>query len=105
MGPSGLWPEAAPPYVVTEIRPLPAPFSGSGLFSSGTNRSDDLFVYIKTKLSGLSAGTRYRVAVEVQFLTDASAGCFGVGGSPGESVWIVAAVATAEPLTVFNGTD
>ena len=28
-----------------------------------------------------------------------------MGGAPGESVWIVAAVSTAEPVTVFNGSD
>ena len=98
-------PQTAPLDVITEIRPLPAPSTGSGFFSSGTNRSDDLFIYIKTKISGLSAGTRDRVAAEIQFLTDAPSGCVGVGGAPGESVWIVAAVSTAEPVTVFNGSD
>lgn len=38
-------------------------------------------------------------------MTDAPSGCVGVGGAPGESVWLIAAVSAAEPLTIFNGSD
>ena len=68
----------------------------------GRHRSDDLLIYVKTKISGLVAGTTYRASVTVEFLTDVSSGCVGVGGSPGDSVWIITAVSTAEPLTTFN---
>lgn len=94
--------DTAPPDVVNDIRGLPAPFTGLGFYSAGTNRSDDLLIYVKTKISGLVAGTTYRASVTVEFLTDVSSGCVGVGGSPGESVWIITAVSTAEPLTIFN---
>lgn len=95
----------APPDVISDIRSLPAPFSGIGFYSAGTNRSDDLLIYVKTKLSGLVAGTTYQVGATVEFLTDAPSGCVGVGGAPGESVWLIAAVSAAEPLTIFNGSD
>lgn len=98
-------PSTAPSDVVSEIRSLPAPFGGSGYYSAGTNRSDDLFIYVKTKISGLAAGTNYRLSATIEFLTDVPSGCIGVGGAPGESVWIVVANSTNEPQTVFNGSD
>jgi hypothetical protein len=98
-------PDTAPTDVISETRFLPAPFSGSGLYSAGTNRSDDLFVYVKTRVDGLAPGTAYRVSARIEFLTDVPQGCIGVGGAPGESVWIVFATAATEPLTVFDGTD
>jgi hypothetical protein len=98
-------PATAPTDVITEIRSLPAPLAGWGFYLAGTNRSDDLFIYAKTQLSGLVASTTYRLSAQVEFATDVPAGCVGVGGAPGESVWIVAAASTSEPLTVFNGQD
>ena len=93
----------APTDVVAETRALPAPFTGSGFFQSGTNRSDDLFLYIKTPVTGLVAGTTYRVRATIDFLTDVPSGCVGVGGAPGESVWVVLAASSSEPLTVPVG--
>jgi hypothetical protein len=58
------------------------------LFISGVNRSDDLFMYWKGQIVGLSPGTSYRASIEVEFATNVPSGCVGVGGSPGESVWI-----------------
>jgi hypothetical protein len=96
-------PDTAPSDVITEIRSLPAPLSGAGFYFSGTNRSDDLFIYGKTKISGLANSTKYRIVVRVDFATDVPSGCIGVGGAPGESVWVVAAASPSEPLTVFDG--
>jgi len=98
-------PQTAPTGVVFEVRPLPAGFSGSGFYVAGRNLSDDLFLYVKTKISGLAASTTYGVSVRVEFLSAAASGCVGVGGAPGESVWVVFAASAVEPLTVFNGTD
>jgi hypothetical protein len=60
---------------------------------------------VKTKLTGLVPGATYRLRSTVEFLTDVPNGCVGTGGSPGESVWIVIAAATIEPMTVFDGAD
>jgi hypothetical protein len=95
--------DTAPTDVVNDLRSLPAPFAGLGFYSAGTNRSDDLLIYVKTRLSGLVASTTYRVSATVEFLTDVPSGCLGVGGAPGESVWIITAVSTGEPLTIFTG--
>jgi len=98
-------PQTAPTGVVFEIRALPAGFAGSGFYVAGRNNSDDLFLYVKTRISGLAASTTYSVSARVEFLSSAASGCVGVGGSPGESVWVVFAASAAEPLTVFNGTE
>ena len=97
--------DTAPLDARIEARPLPAPFTGVGLYMGGTNRSDDLFVYARTAVSDLVPGQPYRVAIDVEFLTDAPRDCVGVGGAPGESVWLVAGAAAHEPVTRFDGTD
>ena len=95
----------APTDVIAEARTLPTPFTGTGYFQSGTNHSDDLFLYIKTPISGLVPGVTYAVSAKLEFLTDVPSGCVGVGGSPGESVWLVLAASTAEPQTLMSGGD
>ncbi len=95
----------APNDVVSESRALPAPFLGYGHYSAATNRSDDLLLYIKTRIGALVPGASYRVGAVVEFLTDVPSGCVGVGGAPGESVWIVVAASANEPLTVVDGSE
>ena len=91
--------------LTSDHRPLPAPFeSRSGLYLSGVNRSDDLFMFFKGELGGLVPGAHYDVSVSVEIATDVPAGCFGVGGPPGESVWIKAGVTEIEPVPVLEGT-
>ena len=91
--------------LASDHRSLPAPFdSRSGLYLSGVNRSDDLFMFFKGELGGLVPGARYDVSVSVEIATDVPAGCFGVGGPPGESVWIKAGVSEVEPVPVLDGT-
>ena len=85
-------------------RVLPSPLeAGSGLYIAGVNRSDDLFGFFKGSVDGLTPGARYAATVEVQIATSVPAGCVGVGGAPGESVWIKAGATAAEPLPVMEG--
>ncbi|MFC0047290.1 hypothetical protein [Rheinheimera tilapiae] len=81
------------------LRDLPAGFQGTGFMLSGHNRSADLFMFLKRKISGLSPSSRYRVELKVTFLSPASKDCVGVGigGSPGESVWLKFGYADKEP--------
>ena len=96
--------DAAIYELTSDYRTLPSPLeSQSGLFLSGVNRSDDLFMFFKGPISGLQPGALYTVGVSVEFATNTPAGCFGVGGSPGESVWIKAGVSALEPLPVRDG--
>ena len=84
-------------------RALPPPLeSRSGLFISGVNRSDDLFMFFKGAIVGLTPGASYAVEVSVEIATSTPSGCVGVGGAPGESVWIKAGVTAEEPVGVVD---
>ncbi|MEZ4528454.1 MAG: hypothetical protein R2941_21280 [Desulfobacterales bacterium] len=67
-----------------------------GLYVSGLNHSDDLFMYIKKRLEGLSPNTRYHIIFKVKFGTNAPVGCMGVGGAP-DSVYMKAGAIGIEP--------
>jgi hypothetical protein len=71
-----------------------------GLFLSGNNHSDDLFMFIKTQITGLAANTTYAVTASVNMATNIPPGKFGVGGSPGEAVTLKFGASTEEPIKV-----
>lgn len=98
-------PAHAPIYELTSgHRRLPPPLaSKAGLFLSGVNRSDDLFMFFKGPIGGLRPGALYSVTVSLEIATDTPAGCVGVGGAPGESVWIKAGVTAVEPRPILKG--
>ena len=90
--------------LVSDHRRLPSPLDDrSGLYLSGSNRSDDLFMYYKGQVGGLTPGERYSATVFAEIATDVPSGCAGVGGAPGESVWVKAAVTDTEPMSVQRG--
>jgi len=94
--------DTAPLDVVWEPRALPAPLTGQAYYTGGTNRSDDLFIYNKKKFSGYAPSTSYLLNFEIEIASNQSSGCVGVGGAPGESVYVVAGAAPTEPRTVVN---
>jgi len=80
--------------------PLPegvGPAGGYGLHIAGTNHSDDLFMFWKTQVEGLDPHTDYQVRFQVEFASRSPAGCVGVGGAPGESVWVKGGATLVEP--------
>lgn len=66
---------------------------------SGINGSDDLFMYIKRKFSGLQKNTTYEILFNVRLASNAPTGEAGVGGAPGESVYVKVGASTEEPVT------
>lgn len=79
------------------LRDLPAGFIGKGFYLAGMNRSDDLFMFISRQITGLEPSSRYQLSVAVQLLTNAGAGCVGIGGAPGEAVYLKFGYAEQQP--------
>lgn len=79
------------------IKKLPQNAQKSGFLLSGMNRSDDLFMFLKRQFSGLEPSTKYYARVRVSFVTNAGVGCMGIGGSPGEGVYLKFGYGDKEP--------
>ena len=90
--------------LISAYRALPHPFeSRSALFIGGDNHSDDLFMFFKGQVGGLVPRARYAVSVGVEIATDVPAGCVGIGGAPGESVYVKAGASDVEPVPALEG--
>jgi hypothetical protein len=85
-------------------RSLPAGLIGSGLYIQGNNHSDDLFMYWTCEVGGLSPATPYRATATIDLATNIGVGTAGIGGSPGESVFVKASTSTTEPTTSADAT-
>jgi hypothetical protein len=84
------------------IRPLPSELGieGTGYYLEGMNHSDDLFMFLKRRLGtddGVVPGQEYRIKFTIVFASNAPSGAAGIGGSPGESVFLKAGASTVEP--------
>ncbi|NDI34052.1 PEP-CTERM sorting domain-containing protein [Chengkuizengella sediminis] len=88
-----------------ESLPIEIDPEGNGLFLSGVNRSDDLFMFIKKKVDtsyGLKPNTNYLVNFDIEIATNAPQGAFGIGGAPGESNYVKAGATTEEPAIIIQ---
>ena len=79
-------------------RRLPDGLEGNGLYIQGHNRSDDLFMFFKKQVGGLKADAEYTAVLSLDLATNVQEGLVGIGGSPGESVYVKAGAAAVEPL-------
>jgi hypothetical protein len=79
---------------------LPGDLNGYGYRLQGNNHSDDLFMFIKTRVDGLTPGEIYDVAFTIDLATAVPEGLMGIGGSPGESVYLKAGITAGEPAIV-----
>ena len=82
-----------------------APSAGRllGLGLSGHNRSDDLFMYVKRQITGLAPNAAYEIDLRFTLYTNAGQGCVGIGGAPGEAVYVKAGAVPFEPDAVEDG--
>ena len=91
------------PLSATQVRP-PGIDEGEGFFHlAASNRSDDLFQYMFRSIGpiqGLEADREYRVSFEVAFASNAPSGCAGIGGAPGESVWMKVGATDEQPVPI-----
>ena len=81
-------------------RTLPDGLEGGGIYVRGHNRSDDLFMFLKRRVGGLRPKAAYGVSVSLDLATNVPPGLAGIGGAPGESVYVKAGASTVEPDTV-----
>ena len=59
-------------------------------------------MFMKTKVSDLSPNTDYTLVFEVELASNAPKGAVGIGGAPGESVFLKAGAAAMEPKKVIE---
>jgi len=83
---------------------LPDGLDGAGIYVQGHNRSDDLFMYLKRRVDGLTPAASYTVSATIDLATNAALGLVGIGGAPGESVFVKAGASTAEPEAAPDST-
>jgi hypothetical protein len=84
---------------------LPSGLEGQALFLSGNNASSDLFMYVQKHITGLRPESTYRVQFSVELASSTPAGMVGIGGSPGESVYVKAGAVDFEPDLVKDSSD
>lgn len=67
---------------------------------SGNNHSDDLFMFLKKKIIGLKPNTLYKIIFTVEIASQYPENSFGIGGSPGASVYVKVGAINIEPAAV-----
>lgn len=95
-------PQTADMMLEAGTRSLPSELgiNGTAYYLQGMNHSADLFMFLKRRLGtddGLVPGQEYRVVFTIVFASDAPSGAVGIGGSPGEAVYVKAGASAVEP--------
>lgn len=80
--------------------PKPLDESKKALMISGHNRSDDMFMFVRRKITGLRPNTTYRLKFDVELASQYADNSVGIGGSPGSSVYLKAGATASEPKKV-----
>jgi len=81
----------------SDFKQMPEGLDGNGIYNQGHNRSDDLFMYLTKEVTGLKPNTSYEVTIAIDLATNVPGGMMGIGGSPGDSVYVKAGASTNEP--------
>lgn len=85
---------------------LPLPLADlAGLRLTGHNRSDDLAMLVTAPLRGLLPDTMYRVELEAELASNVPHGCAGIGGSPGDSVYVKLGASGEQPVAEVDPVD
>jgi len=79
---------------------LPSGLEGNAIYLTGHNRSDDLFMFLKKQIEGLKPNTTYQVFFSIDLASNTPEGMMGIGGSPGESVYVKAGAVNYEPEVI-----
>ena len=82
--------------------PVPLDVTRKAILLTGTNYSDDLFMYITQGVTGLVPNAEYSVRFRVTLATNAPKNCAGIGGAPGESVVLKVGGTSAQPARIVD---
>lgn len=77
----------------------------NGIYLTGNNHSDDLFMYIYKNIGKdkeLMPGAKYSIDVSFKIATNVPSGMGGIGGSPGEAVYVKAGVVSKKPIHIID---
>ena len=83
--------------------PEPLDTTERALRISGNNHSDDLFMFIKKKVTGLLANTAYDLVISADIASCYPTNATGVGGPPGEGVTVKVGATLIEPMKIATG--
>ena len=81
---------------------LPSGLAGNAMYISGDNHSDDLFMYFQKHITGLRPDTTYQAQFGIELASNTPAGMTGIGGSPGENVYVKAGAVGYEPEIITD---
>jgi hypothetical protein len=77
----------------------------SGIRIKGFNRSDDLFMYLKKKITGLLPNTNYKISYLIEIASNVPTNATGAGGAPGEAVTVKAGAKNIEPVNTVDASN
>ncbi len=69
-----------------------------GIYIKGFNHSDDLFMFLKKKLTNLLSNQKYKIQFQIELASNAPTNAIGVGGSPG--LYLKAGATSIEPIKI-----
>ncbi|MFD2936926.1 hypothetical protein [Spirosoma flavum] len=78
--------------------PTPLDTTRKSLMLESMNRSDDAFMFLKKKVTGLQPNKDYSLLFEIELASKYATNSIGIGGSPGGSVFLKAGASSIEPV-------
>ncbi|WDV45938.1 hypothetical protein PV797_21030 [Clostridiaceae bacterium M8S5] len=79
-----------------------------GAYLAGNNHSDDLFMYITKNIAEdieLKPNTEYEIELSFKIATNEAESMMGVGGAPGESVFVKGGVVGKKPCPIVDDSN
>ena len=81
------------------LKTIPIENAKNGLYISGNNHSDDLFMGYYKELTGFEPNQPLTFDISFKIATNVDGGLIGIGGSPGSSVYVKCGVTAQKPKT------
>ena len=83
---------------------LPKPLDSTrrAVMISSINRSDDVFMFLTKKVTGLQPNRTYQLVFTIELASAYGNNSIGIGGSPGSSVFLKAGATAVEPKKRLN---